>query len=199
MIKLSIIIPVYNQEHLVFRALDSIPVREDIEVICIDDCSTDNTYALLREYANSSVNKFVLLHNEENKGVGYTTNKGYDIANGEWIIGIDNDDYLLTDDYNRFIDFLDTHADYDMIYLNNEVNDKSVWKDTTRSAIWSYAIRKDYLGDIRMLEDRNVLVDWKLKQKLDSLNPKIISSDITCYHYNYPREGSLLQTIRNKK
>ena len=195
MIKLSIIIPMYNAEEFIIRALDSIPNRDDIEVICIDDCSTDNTYNLVKEYKRLNIRLF---KNDINRGVGYTTNVGYDNSNGEWIIGIDNDDYLLTDQYNNFINSLDNYEDYDMVYLNNEINNGDIWSDTTRSAIWCYVIKRNFLGNIRMLEDQNVLVDWKLKQRLDSLNPKIISSNILCYHYNYPREGSLLKIIRER-
>ena len=80
---LTIIMPIYNQPILVIRALDSIPVRDDIEVICIDDCSTDNTFEVLQEYVKHSSLDITLLRNEHNSGIGFTTNRGIDLAQGK--------------------------------------------------------------------------------------------------------------------
>lgn len=195
---LSIIVPVYNQPKLVVRALDSIPVRDDIEVICIDDCSTDNTYSVLQDYVSTSKLNITLLHNEFNRGVGYTTNRGYDIASGKWIVGLDNDDYLYTDKYSCAIDKLYSCDDFDMVYILNDINNGNVWGDTTRFAIWSYFIKKEFLGKHRMHDNKNELVDWRLKLELSELNPIIGVIDTVCYHYNYPRAGSLPKCIRGK-
>ena len=84
-IKISVIIPVYNQEKLIIKAIESIPKRSDVEVIVIDDGSTDNTWNELLKYINDheELVNFILLYNEKNEGVAYTVNKGYDNANGE--------------------------------------------------------------------------------------------------------------------
>lgn len=70
-IKISVIIPVYNQQDLVIKAIDSIPKRDDIEIIVIDDGSIDNTWNNLLEYRNKhpEILNLILLYNEGNKGV----------------------------------------------------------------------------------------------------------------------------------
>ena len=91
----TVIIPVYNQEELVIKALESIPERKDIEIIVIDDGSTDCTWKNLLKYRekHEDMLNLVLLYNEENRGVGYTVNKGYDNAKGEYAVNAlkDND------------------------------------------------------------------------------------------------------------
>ena len=74
--KLSVIIPVYNQQDLVIRALESIPAREDIEIIVIDDYSTDNTWNNLLDYRNEHIEdkNIVLLYNLVNYSMYYLLN-----------------------------------------------------------------------------------------------------------------------------
>lgn len=193
MIKVSIIIPMYNAEKFIVKALNSIPIRDDIEVLCIDDCSTDNTYKLVNEYIDTHKLNIKLFKNETNLKTGLTTNVGYDNAVGKWIIGFDDDDYLLTKSYNEAIDKLDNLDNYDLVFIANEVNDGSVWSGIDRTAIWSYFIKRDFLGDLRMAKWGSHPPDFLLTRHIiDDLNPKIYNTNITAYHYNYPREGSVV-------
>ena len=98
MLKVSVIIPVYNVEKYLSECLDSVINQslKEIEIICIDDCSTDNSYNILLEYAKKD-NRIKLLRNEENKGVGFTRNKAINIASAEYIYFIDPDDYIDLD------------------------------------------------------------------------------------------------------
>ena len=76
MIKLSVLIPAWNQEELVIKALDSIPRRNDIEVFVRDDCSTDNTKAVVRQYVKDHQDlNLKSFANRTNKGFAYTVNK----------------------------------------------------------------------------------------------------------------------------
>jgi glycosyltransferase involved in cell wall biosynthesis len=97
-IKISIIIPVYNAEKYLRQCLDSAvnQTLKDIEIICVDDCSTDGSYAILQEYAAKD-SRFVILKQEKNQGQAPTRNKGLDNANGEFIMFMDNDDWLEPD------------------------------------------------------------------------------------------------------
>ena len=142
MINVSIIIPMYNAEEFIIRALDSIPIRSDIEVLCIDDCSTDNTYEIVKEYKNTHDLNIKLFRNKVNSGTGFTTNVGYDNAIGKWIIGMDNDDWFLTENYNMVLNELYDLEEFDIVFIGNEVNDQSVWKAEDRTAIWCYFIKR---------------------------------------------------------
>lgn len=95
MVKVSVIVPVYNTESYLRRCLDSL-VRQtlkDIEIIVIDDASTDGSLGIIKEYVNQYHNiKVISL--EENIGVGMARNLAIDIASGEFIAFCDSDDYL---------------------------------------------------------------------------------------------------------
>lgn len=92
--KLSIIIPVYNVEQYLPKCLDSILNQsfKDLEVICVNDGSTDNSLDILKEY-KSKDNRVVIL-DKENEGSGVARNCAIDIAKGEYIYFVDSDDWL---------------------------------------------------------------------------------------------------------
>lgn len=190
---LTIIIPIYNQPELVVRALDSIPKREDIEVICIDDCSTDNTYEILQDYVEKSSLDIVLLRNEENSGIAVTTNKGIDLARGRWITDLDNDDYLLTDNYNKLIDMLPSLDNYDWVWIGNRVERdiNEIWFGEDRLAMWTYFAKRSFVGDNRFPLGRFHDADGIYTEELKKKNPKMYNPRICAYHYNWPREGSV--------
>ena len=110
MIKVSVIIPVYNVELYLRECLDSIvnQTLKEIEIICIDDCSTDNSYSILEEYSKKDV-RFRILKNISNIGSGPTRNIGIREAKGQYISFIDSDDYIsnnyLNDLYNTAIKY----------------------------------------------------------------------------------------------
>ncbi len=91
--KVSVIIPVYNTEQFLSECLDSVinQTLKDIEIICINDGSTDNSLLILQQYAQRDSRIKVI--SQENKGVGFTRNKGMDLARGEFVIFIDPDDF----------------------------------------------------------------------------------------------------------
>lgn len=95
MIKVSVIIPVYNVENYLRKCLDSIvnQTLKEIEIICVDDCSTDNSYSILEEYAKID-NRIIIIKNDVNKGLGNTRNVGVENAKGEYIGFIDSDDFV---------------------------------------------------------------------------------------------------------
>ena len=129
--KLSIIIPMYNAEKFILRALDSIPAREDVEVLVIDDCSTDGSLALVKNYMRIPLRIF---QTPINQGTGAATNIGYDQAQGDYVVGLDNDDYLLTAEYNQLIEDL-YHRSEDIIFFGNRINTGQCWFDPNRTAI----------------------------------------------------------------
>ena len=192
-IKLTVIIPVYNQEELVVRALDSIPVREDIEVIVIDDGSTDDTWSVLQEYhKRTRLTNFILLYNQENKGVAYTVNKGYDTANGEYVVLLGSDDYFITDEFIKALNYLDGT---DLVYFNLRVNNGNIWRlnnDNKGFCCGSVKfMKKTLIGDTRNPVGAKAGEDYYFYLELLKKTPTETFTDITVKHYNYPRENSL--------
>lgn len=94
MIKISVIIPVYNSRKFIRRCLDSIISQtfSEFEVICIDDGSTDESYTILRRYSQQYKNIRVV--RQQNMGQGLARNKGTALARGKYIKFVDADDYL---------------------------------------------------------------------------------------------------------
>ena len=93
--KVSIIVPVYNEEEYVSTCLDSLinQTLDDIEIITIDDNSTDNSLNILLDYAKKYPN-IKVYHNEKNIGQGASRNRGLSLATGEYIGFVDSDDYI---------------------------------------------------------------------------------------------------------
>ena len=96
-VKVSIIIPVYNPGELLNRCLDSASNQtlKDIEIICIDDGSSDGSLDILNRYAKND-SRFKVL-SQPNLGAGIARNKGLEYANGEYIVFLDSDDYIEFD------------------------------------------------------------------------------------------------------
>lgn len=94
MAKISVIVPVYNTEAFLSRAIDSILAQsfEDFELILIDDGSTDSSSAICDRYCGK-YSRVRVIHNE-NQGVSAARNCGIDMATGDWITFIDSDDYV---------------------------------------------------------------------------------------------------------
>lgn len=97
--KISVIIPVYNAEKYIRRCLNSV-LRQHfpLEVICVDDCSTDNTPDILQEYSSKYEN-VTILRNPKNMYAGPSRNKGLEIAKGEYLHFMDSDDFVLPGTY----------------------------------------------------------------------------------------------------
>ncbi len=95
---LSIIIPVYNTEKYIKQCLDSIFLqqvsRDLFEVICVDDCSTDNSYNILKEYSAKFDNLKILQTEVGGEGPSKVRNLGLNNATGKYVWCIDSDDYI---------------------------------------------------------------------------------------------------------
>lgn len=101
MYKISIIIPIFNVEKYLKRALNSIINQtmdfKDIEVIMVDDCSTDNSRKIIEEYSNKYSN-FIGIYHEKNSGcAAIPRNTGLKVASGEYIMFLDPDDEYSLD------------------------------------------------------------------------------------------------------
>jgi len=94
---ISVIIPTYNSEETIERALNSVLIQTfaPTEIIVVDDCSYDKTYQILEHFhsENFGKNTIRLFKNLQNSGPAYTRNKGIQKATGDWIAFLDADDF----------------------------------------------------------------------------------------------------------
>lgn len=134
MAKISIIVPVYNMEHYLDNAIDSLinQTLANIEIICIDDCSTDNSLKILNDYANKD-SRIKIIPLEQNKGTGYARNIAIDKATGEYIMFLDPDDWYSLDACEKAYNKIKTNDD-DVVFFDyykyNEKKEKYYIDDT---------------------------------------------------------------------
>ena len=96
-VKVSVILPVYNASDYLHQCMDSIvgQTLKDIEIICVDDGSTDNSLDILKEYEQKD--KRVKVIQQKNAGAGAARNNGLSIATGEYLSFLDSDDFFEFD------------------------------------------------------------------------------------------------------
>lgn len=112
--RLSIIIPVYNEELYLRRCLNSIKIQEGVEVIAIDDASTDRSRDIMMEYP-----RICPCANDRNRGVAHTRNMGIIAADGDYITFLDADDALTPDGIENMLKAIEANPDADVIQLNH--------------------------------------------------------------------------------
>lgn len=94
MIKVSVVVPVYNVENYLRQCLDSILAQTltDIEIICVDDGSSDSSLQILEEYAKKDPR--VIVRPQKNAGAGAARNNGLSVARGKYVSFLDSDDFF---------------------------------------------------------------------------------------------------------
>ena len=113
-INYSFIIPHKNCPDLLQRCVDSIPERDDVQIIVVDDNSDDGKKPLLRERKNLQV---ILLDAIQSKGAGRARNVGLKQAEGKWLLFADADD-AFTNNLTSFLDFYVENENVDMVIIN---------------------------------------------------------------------------------
>ena len=96
--KVSIIVPAYNSGKTLTRCLTSLvnQTLQDIEIIIINDASSDNTWEIMRSCKEQFPDKVVIIDGKINRGSGGARNQGFDVATGEYIGLVDSDDYVAS-------------------------------------------------------------------------------------------------------
>ena len=129
MAKLSVIIPVYNAEKYLEQCLDSVINQTllDLEIICVDDGSSDKSLDILKKYAR--VDNRIKIIEQVNGGAGKARNEALKIAEGEFIHFLDSDDWLnINNAYARMISVLEKNKDASFLMFEYQKYDNL--KDT---------------------------------------------------------------------
>lgn len=116
MCKVSVLVAVYNAEPFLPTCLDSLldQTLKDIQVVCIDDCSTDNSLQLLRRYADRDP-RIEVIALAENHGQAYARNQGLLIVRGEYVCFLDSDDWYAPDALERAVAVFEAHEKCDCV------------------------------------------------------------------------------------
>lgn len=117
--KVSIVMPVYNSEKYVGEAIQSIldQTYKDFELIVIDDCCKDRSAEVIKQFKDERI---VFIQNKENRGFLWGLNYGIEIAKGEYIARLDDDDTAYPDRIEKQVNYLDSHKD--IILLGTQIN-----------------------------------------------------------------------------
>ncbi len=109
-VKLSIIVPVHNNEKYIGRCMDSILCQNisSMEIIVIDDCSTDNSINIVNTY-KAKYDIIIVLKTDRQSGPGHTRNIGLQNAKGEYVGFVDSDDWIDIDMYRVLIENIEMH------------------------------------------------------------------------------------------
>ena len=102
--KISVIIPVYNTEKYLRQCLDTVVAQtlKDIEIILVDDGSTDDSLLICQEYAQKDSR--IHVYHQENQGAGPARNYGIKVAKGQYFSFLDSDDLFKLDMLERLYD-----------------------------------------------------------------------------------------------
>ena len=197
-IKLSVLIPAWNQEDFVIKALDHLPRRDDMEIIVRDDGSTDNTLANLMRYRKEHPElNLTVSSNDVNQGVARTKNRLLKDAKGEWVHIHDSDDWVYTELYDEMIsEWLASYSDADIVCMDLEINsgERLPLNDMTKVAYCAQIarfIKRSFIKGITFPEEIRAGDDRYFADEMLARDPKTVYSGIMAYHYNFPREGSL--------
>ena len=220
---ISIIVPAYNVEKYVSRTIDSLlnQTYSLIEIMCVDDGSSDNTYSILQNYAKKDSR--VKAYTKTNEGVTKARKFGFEKANGEYIGFTDADDIVDADMFQRLYDNLITycadisHCGYVVDNLNGTkeyfYNTGCLAQQDKKSGVESLIsgsfepglCNKLYKYDLLHNLFQNDIMDYSIKMNEDVLmnyflfkeaNSSVIE-DVCLYHY-VKREGSATVSGFNK-
>lgn len=205
MVKVSVIVPCYNVEDWVERCLNSLvnQTLKDIEIICIDDKSTDDTLKIVKQFAKSD-SRIKIIPHEQNMGVSAARNDGLKIAKGEYIGFVDPDDYVATDFYEKLYDkATETGANVisgtaviidvstgSIATLRVKKNDKRIF---LFSAFWACIYKKSFLQEFKLsfLNNLSFGEDSVFLANVCLNTQNIVFVEDAFYNYFYRRQGSL--------
>ncbi len=218
--KVSIIIPVYNVEKYLRQCLDSVinQTFRDIEIICVNDCSPDNSLQIIKEYQQKD-NRINLINLEKNGGLANARNVGIKNAKSKYITFVDSDDWMTSDYiqvlytniekfncdftgseyylYNDITKKISNGYPYCSVY-NSKINAENIKKTSllkiTYGRVWATIYKKDFLisNDIifRINKMEDLLFTYEAIIKASSFS--FVKNRL--YYYRIARKNSNVST-----
>lgn len=220
MMKLSVIVPVYNVEKYLPRCLDSL-LRQgmepgDWEVICVNDGSLDNCATILAEYKEKHPEIFKVI-TQDNLGLGDARNTGMRAAQGEWIGFVDSDDYVVDGAYKQICHhFLDETIDVLQFRYTNihglsadqvqsdaisrdgkivfEGNGFEAYNKVIVVNVWSKIFRRSFLTDHDICFQSRYFEDEIFNFTVFGYNPRTRAISHSFYRYETVEHSSITRT-----
>lgn len=182
--------PAHNAASYIRRAFESIISQTftDYELIVVCDACEDNTAEIAREYTDNVIEV-------DNHRDGLTRNAGLNVARGDWILFIDDDDWFLHEYAFKIISDAIDEAESDIL-LFDFIWRGLGWAHLSPSfinyAVWSKAWRREFIEDHNMrFSGAEYISDKQFTDRIFTYHPQMRFIPTTLYYYNYMREGSL--------
>ena len=200
--KLSILIPAYNVERWLPRCLNSIlsQVEDDIEIVIVDDGSTDTTLQCANEFAEKWND--IRVFSKHNEGVGAARNYLLDKACGEFIWFVDSDDYIAEGALRHILSELNSTIDLLSVSYNGGVftpfegnATEYIQKGYINGYLWTKIIRRSVIEDahIRFDPQRYSQEDWFFLMQVYPLLGNIKQITLQAYVYCDDNENSVMR------
>lgn len=218
--KITVVVPIYNVEEYLARCLDSVVGQtfRDIEIICVDDGSTDGSASIVERYAEKD--ERISLIRQENKGLSAARNAGMKVARGKYISFVDSDDWIDLDFLEKLYNAAEKYeADaacseikrphssgknpyklkFESLQVLSAVSDKyRVLEIPRRCYVWNKIYLRSELErqnlkfpDGRMFEDVYFTIRFLFNCK------KVVTVPGVCYHY-WVNSKSISRKLRDK-
>jgi len=217
MAQVSVILPVYNVEPYLRQCLNSIVNQtfKDFEIVIINDCSTDNSLRIIKEYQQKD-SRIILLNMPKNQGLSNARNEGIKLAKSKYIVLIDSDDWVR-EDYIEFLfnnieerncdvfsaGFMSynnqtskyTHEKYSPLTLKSKNNKSLILFPSTNCTVWNKIYKRDFLLKNNLSFTLKTCEDCLFFYKLMLCKPKIIFTNEPIYFYRIARKESLTYSL----
>jgi Glycosyltransferases involved in cell wall biogenesis len=219
--KVSVIIPVYNSEKYIEKCLGSLlnQTLKEVEIICVNDGSTDKSLEILNKCKDSNSNIKVI--NQKNTGPSIARNNGLNLASGEYVAFVDSDDWVEQNMYyNLYNVAIRYHLNMVMCHCINDYNNGLVSKQTyldlpankiltkkdikeyiypgcmgnsIYSSLWNKIISRKYLNSLNLMTDTDLKYGEDLIYQLEIYDglDRLYYVNKPYYHYNHINKFSL--------
>lgn len=211
--KISVIVPVFNMEKYLRECVDSLVTQtyDNLEIILVDDGSTDASYKICKDYANRFPN--VVSMHKENGGGGSARNLALDIATGDFVAFVDSDDWVLPETFQRMIDLtLEYDADIARCEVFKNVDKRkdsssakvtifdrqSILENMLNDRLRSGAlkmVKRSIIGDSRFPTDSSI-DDMVFFSRIIERLHKMVYTDAEYYYYRYDRVDSMSNSTK---
>lgn len=154
---ISVIVPLYNSAIYMKKCIDSIlkQTYKNLELILIDDGSTDETCLICEHYCNID-KRIIFVKYNINKGASCARNTGLDLAKGDFITFVDSDNFIEYNMFEEMINILETNKELDIVCCDAYINEK-------RRKIYNNSI---YIGEKAISAMVNDIIGWSVYTKL---------------------------------
>lgn len=185
---ISIVIPVYNVEDYLERCLNSVILQtyKNIEILLINDGSTDNSLEICKKYANTD-NRIKII-NQKNKGASSARNKGIECATGKYITFVDSDDWVETNFIEKLYEEIE---DNDVIrcqyFVNREQEEIPIQENIKKVEKYSKEqLKKEiiyqFLTGKKMCYIYLLLIKKDILKKINNFNENLYIMEDTCFY-----------------